>query len=81
MRNEPVLTAQAVTAVISALLVMAVSLGWVTLDTTQQAAVMAFVVAAVNIGAGLLARSRVTPIANPKAADGTPLIKQSDYPQ
>lgn len=76
MRNEPVLTAQGITAAISALLVMAVALGWVTLDTTQQAAVMAFVVAAVNIGAGLLARSRVTPVANPHNTAGERLVPE-----
>lgn len=67
MRNEPVLTAQSITALISAGMVALVALGVIDLDDTQQAAIMAFAIAAVNVIAGVIARSWVTPVANPKA--------------
>lgn len=80
MTREPVVIANAIAALVSALIVAAVALGWIQWDETQQAAVMAVVVATVNVVAGLWARSQVTPIADPRAADGTPLVKQ-EYPQ
>ena len=79
--REPVLTAQSITALISAGMVMLVALNVIDLDDTQQAAIMAFAIAAVNIIAGVIARSWVTPLASPRAADGTPLVKSTEYPQ
>lgn len=81
MRNEPVLTAQAITGLISAAMVMLVALGVINLDDTQQAAIMAFAIAAVNVLSGVIARSWVTPLANHRAADGTELVKKTEYPQ
>lgn len=79
MKGEPVLTAQSITALISAGLVMLVALGVVDLDETQQAALMAFAIAAVNVIAGIVARSWVTPLSAPKAKteDGSlvPLVR------
>lgn len=81
MKNEPVLTAQSITALISAGIVALVALGVIDLDDTQQAAVMAFAIALVNVIAGVIARSWVTPLSNPKDADGVKLVRNTEVPQ
>lgn len=73
MNTEPVLTAQSITALISAGLVMLVALGVIQLDDAQQGAIMAFAIAAVNILFAVWARARVTPLANPRNNLGQPL--------
>jgi hypothetical protein len=74
MKTEPVLTAGAIAGVIMAFLGMAVSLGWLRLDEAQMKAVEAFVLPAlaliVPIAAAWYARSKVTPVAAPKTAEG-----------
>ena len=74
-RNEPVIWG-AITSFILAGVAMAVALGWFNLDTTQMGAVELFVMAAVGLAAILVpmivARSKVTPVSNPKTADGQP---------
>lgn len=81
IRQEPVVIANAIAALVSAIIVAAVALGWLDWTETQQAAVMAVVIAAVNVVAGVWARQQVTPLANPKAADGVELVRKSEYPQ
>lgn len=86
MKNEPVISAQAIAAAVSAtilaFLAMLVSLGAITLDTKQMGAIEAFLAAlgalAVLVGPQLAAawwaRGKVTPVANPKTPDGAPAI-------
>src|SRR5574343_1486197 len=78
MNKEPVLSAQAIAAAISAVIMlglgMAVSLGWISLNDTQMGSIEKFVGAllalAVLIGPQLVAafwaRRKVTPLAAPK---------------
>ena len=82
MSREPVISAQAIAAAISAVIMlglgMAVSLGWISLDGTQMGSIEKFVGAllalAVLIGPQLVAafwaRKQVTPLAAPRTATG-----------
>jgi hypothetical protein len=76
MKNEPVLTAAAIAGLIMAGLGMAVSLGWLKLDESQMQAIQAFVLPLAGLvlplAAGLWARGKVTPVADPKTPDGEP---------
>ena len=84
MNREPVLSAQAIAAAVSAVIMlglgMAVSLGWISLNDTQMGSIEKFVGAllalAVLVGPQLVAafwaRRKVTPLAAPKTADGQP---------
>ena len=84
MKSEPVLSAQAMAAAVSAVIMlglgMAVSLGWLVLAPDQMGAIEKFVGAvlalAVLVGPQLVAafwaRGRVTPVADPKTQDGQP---------
>ena len=72
MKREPLLTVAAVTAVATALLGLGVAFGLPVSDD-QQAAILAAVAAVAPIVVGLIARRYVTPVADPRADDGTPL--------
>ena len=84
MKTEPVVSAQAIAAAVSAVIMlglgMAVSLDWLKLDTEQMGAIERFVTAllalavliAPQLVAALWARGKVTPVAAPKMADGQP---------
>lgn len=74
--KEPVITAQALSGLVSAGLVMLVALGLVRLDETQQAAVLAFSIAFINALFGIWARSKVTPLAEPRDRAGFRLVRQ-----
>ena len=82
MSKEPVISAQAIAAAVSAVIMlglgMAVSLGWINLNDTQMGSIEKFVGAllalAVLVGPQLVAafwaRRKVTPLAAPKTATG-----------
>ncbi len=84
MTREPVLSAQAIAAAVSAVIMlglgMAVSLGWLSLNSDQMGSIEKFVGAllalCVLVGPQLVAafwaRRLVTPTAAPKTADGQP---------
>ncbi len=78
MKSQPVLTAGSIVGVIMAGLVMAVSLGWLKLDSTQMGNIETFLAAAVALLLPILgawwASRRVTPTAAPKTADGQPAV-------
>ena len=78
MKSQPVLTAGGIVGVIMAGLVMAVSLGWLKLDSTQMGNIETFLAAAVALLLPILgawwASRRVTPTAAPKTKDGEPLV-------
>ena len=66
MKNEPVMLATAIVALVEATIVMSVALGWLRLDESQLATVMGMVVALAAVVtplvAGLWARSKVYPM-------------------
>jgi hypothetical protein len=78
MTREPVLSAQAIAAAVSAVIMlglgMAVSLGWINLNDTQMGSIEKFVTAllalvvlvAPQLVAAFWARGKVTPTADPK---------------
>lgn len=86
MTREPVLSAQAIAAAVSAVIMlglgMAVSLGWINLNDTQLGSIEKFVGAllalAVLVGpqivAAFWARKQVTPLAAPKTKGGEEAI-------
>lgn len=78
MKNEPVLTAAAISGLVMAFLTMAVSLGWVQLSPEQMKAVEQFVLPAVAIflpiAAAVWARRQVTPVAAPRTKEGEEAI-------
>lgn len=69
-RPEPVAIAAAVQAVLAAL----VTLGWVQLDDARISAIGTVVALVAAVYVTVTARSAVTPISNPTAADGQPLV-------
>lgn len=78
MTREPVLSAQGIAAAISAVIMlglgMAVSLGWINLNSDQMSSIEKFVTAVLGLAvlvapqllAAFWARQRVTPISDPK---------------
>jgi hypothetical protein len=71
MNSKPVATLVAVATVALALLVALAGTGVL---TGKAAAYLAAAIAVLNLGLGYIAHQKVTPVANPKAADGTPLV-------
>lgn len=84
MTREPVLSAQAIAAAVSAVIMlglgMAVSLGWLSLNSDQMGSIEKFVGAVLGLAvlvapqlvAAFWARKQVTPVAAPKTASGEP---------
>lgn len=75
--REPVMIGGLVVAVLEAFIFMALQMGWITWDTEQVASFNNFVVALIALGAvviplagAYIARAKVTPIADPRDADG-----------
>lgn len=79
--KEPVTWANIVAAIV-ALLSLAVAMGWIHLTSDQfveiERALGAFGVVAAPIAAALWARLQVTPLADPKDEDGSPLVRRAD---
>lgn len=82
MNREPVVSAAGVVTLVQTLLLMLVGLGFVKLSDDQVGSILAFVAAAVALVAPLAAafavRGRVTPVVDPRAADGMPLVRASE---
>lgn len=76
MNNEPLVTAAVITSVITALITLLKAFG-IPITEDQQAAINQFAAIVAPIALGILARQWVTPLANPKAADGEPLVRAS----
>ena len=76
MNREPVITAAAAAGIVMAFLAMAVSLNWLALTPEQMDTIQAFILPTLGlllpVGAALFARSKVTPTAAPRTADGEP---------
>ena len=69
VRTQPAL----ITSTVAAVLVLLVAFG-VPVSDDQKAAVLGITGAVLALLAGLTTRALVTPTADPKAADGTPLV-------
>lgn len=86
MKNEPVLTYTGLGGLVSAVIMMgfamAVSLGWLTLVPEQMSAIEQFigavvalvVVVAPPLVGAVIARNKVTPVSNPRMANGQPAM-------
>ena len=80
IQDEPVLSAGVVLAVISTGLAAAIELGWITLTADQMTAVMAFFGALAMLITAVVRWWFTTSLFNPKAMDGTPLVRQDGRP-
>jgi hypothetical protein len=80
MRNlansEPVMTVGAVVAAVTAGLQFARLMGWLQMTDEQFAGLMTFVGLTLPLLGAAWARAQVTPLSNPKAKDGTVLVKR-----
>ena len=81
MKREPVAIAALVVAVLEMFLMMALTMGWISWDSSQVAsfnnfvvALMALLVAVVPLAGAYFARAKVTPISDPRNAAGVELI-------
>jgi len=79
--QEPVMIAGLVTAVLEMLIMFALQMGWIAWNTEQLAsfnnlvvAIAALAVAIVPVATAYYAREKVTPVANPRNADGVELV-------
>lgn len=73
-RPQPVLALDALKAVIA----MAVGYGWVVLDAVEVELVLTGSGAILTLVLSLLTRRQVTPVSDPRAADGTFLVSPSE---
>ena len=83
--NEPVMLAATIVAMVEALIIMFVTMGWISWDSAQVASFNNFIVAfvalgaiAVPLGGAYFARKQVTPVANPRNADGAELVVKAE---
>ena len=81
MKREPVAIAALIVAVLEMFIMMMLAMGWVSWNTEQVASFNNFIVALAALGVAVIplagayfARARVTPIADPRNADGVELI-------
>lgn len=79
MTREPVLTYGLIVGAIQAGIAMLIALEVLSLTETQFAAVMAFVSAVAVLGAAVV-RQYVTPLSDPRDAEGTPLTRPDNSP-
>lgn len=77
MNNEPLFSKATLVAVASAALAVLVAFG-INLDPVQVASILGFVGVVAPFVVAYLARKHVTPVANPKDDNGSPLIPESD---
>lgn len=77
MGREPLLTRSTVVAVVTTLLAVLTAFG-LPISDTQQNAVLGAVGVIAPIVLALWARRRVTPIADPRDDDGTPLTRDTE---
>lgn len=78
--NEPVVTAASIAALISSIIILARSMGWLQMTDEQFTNLMAVVVLALPIIGALIARRFVTPLIAPKDNEGRELVAR-EYPQ
>lgn len=69
--------AELVKTVLTAGIAWVVIMGYWPMDPTQQALTLTFGVSIINLGGAIWQRRQVTPLADPKAKDGEPLVRIS----
>lgn len=74
MNREPLVATSAITAGVAAVIALLASFG-VNLTHDQTVAVLGVVSVVAPLVVAFVARRKVTPVADPKAEDGTPLVK------
>ena len=81
MKREPVAIAALIVAVLEMFIMMMLAMGWVSWNTEQVASFNNFIVALAALGVAVIplagayfARARVTPVADPRGADGVALV-------
>ena len=74
LKREPVAIVAAIVGVVEAAIPMLIALGYLDWSTEQTAAVMAFVIALGTVAGIVVMRYLVTPVAEPRDRDGTPLV-------
>jgi hypothetical protein len=81
MKSEPVMIAASVVAVLELFIAMALTMGWISWNSEQMAsfnnfvvALAALAVAVIPLAGAYFARAKVTPIADPRGADGVELV-------
>ena len=81
MKRQPLLTTSGITAAVTAVIALLVAFG-LDLTADQKVAILG-VVSTVVVPAAIAwaAHGKVTPVADPKAADGTPLVKDAIHPE
>lgn len=80
IQNEPVVTAASIAALISSVIILARSMGWLQMTDEQFTNLMAVVVLALPIIGALIARRFVTPLSRPQDNDGVELVRR-EFPQ
>lgn len=78
--REPLAVRGAVVMAVEAILHLAVLLGWAPLTGEQEAQAMLVIGLVGTAVVVVWSRGRVTPVAAPRAADGTPLVPVSTRP-
>lgn len=79
LRREPVIVVNSVITILEASLALGIAFG-LTLSPEQKGAIIALVVAIGNLAAMLIARSQVTPSADPRDNQGNPLKADVSQP-
>ena len=80
--NEPVMVGGLVIALFGAAVLWAMQMGWLDWDSEQLASfnnlVAALVALVVPVAVAYFVRKKVTPVANPKSADGAELVVKAE---
>lgn len=71
--REPLVTASFITALVTAVIALVVALG-IDISDDQQTAILGLCAALAPVAVALLARSKVTPVADPRSASGERLV-------
>lgn len=78
--NNPANLIEAIKTLLTAALTWVVVMGYWPMDATQQATTLTFGIAFINTVGAFLQSRQTTPLSNPKAADGEPLVRASSLP-
>lgn len=78
--EQPVLTAASLVALGAAILALLVAFG-IPVTPGQVEAILGLITVVAPFAVALLTRKHVTPVVNPKAADGTPLVPVTSDPE
>lgn len=77
LNNQPIGTIELVKIFANALVVWAIVMGFWHMTDVQQAVTLTMVMAGINLGGAFWQSRQTTPLANPTAKDGEPLVRVS----